>query len=142
MMLRGLLLSRLKLADGRVHPEKRDCVECERNEEVEDFSHWLLLCPRWESERWHLLTRFEERLPNVASLIDIQSAAITDLACEDHGIAQLIYLDCKIWCVHFDCICGLFTYMVLMCILDRTSWGLYPSTVLQVCTLMLLILID
>ena len=27
---------------------------CERNEEVEDFSHWVLQCPRWESERWHL----------------------------------------------------------------------------------------
>ena len=115
MMLRGLLLSRLKLTDERVHPKKRDCVECERNEEVEDCSHWLLRCPKRESERWHLLTRVEERLPNFASLTDdIQSAAIRDLACEDHGITQLTYLDCNIWCIQCDCICGLFTYMCMV----------------------------
>ena len=40
--------------------------------------------PRWDPERQHLLTSVEGRLPDFASLIDdIQSAAITDLACED-----------------------------------------------------------
>ena len=63
------------------------------NEEVEDCNYWLIRCPRWELERRHLLSKVEERLPNFASLTDdIQSAAITDLACEDCGIAQLIYL--------------------------------------------------
>ena len=92
-----------------------DCHTCHHCHQS-DWHHWLLRCPRWESERWHLLTKVEGRLPNFASLTDdIQSAAITDLACEDRGIAQLIYLDYKIWCIQFDCICGLFTYMVLMC---------------------------
>ena len=40
--------------------------------------------PRWDPERQHLLTSVEGRLPDFASLTDgIQSAAITDLACED-----------------------------------------------------------
>ena len=67
------------------------CREYRTNEEVEDCNHWLLRCPRWNPER-HLLTSVEVRLPNFSSLTDgIQSAAITDLACEDGGIAQLIY---------------------------------------------------
>ena len=72
--------------------EERLCRECERNKEVEDCSHWLLRCLRWEFERWHLLTRVEERFPNFAALPDdIQSTAITDVACKDRGIVQLIY---------------------------------------------------
>ena len=40
-----------------------------------------------------------ERLFNFASLSDdIKSAAITDLACEDHRIAQLIY---AMWTARF-----------------------------------------
>ena len=90
-------LCRLKLADGRLYLEKRDCIEsaCRTNEEVEDYNHWLIRCPRWELERRHLLAKVEESLPNFASLTDhddIQSTAIIDLACEDCGIAQLIYL--------------------------------------------------
>ena len=76
------------------------CRECDGNEEVEDCNHWLLQCPRWESERQHLLKRIEERLPTFASLPDdIQSAAIRNLACEDHGIAWRIYL---LWASRFD----------------------------------------
>ena len=70
--------------------EFRQCLARERdgNEEVEDCNHWLLRCPRH-----HLLKRVEKRLPNFASLpYDIQSAAIMNLACEDHEIAQFIYL--------------------------------------------------
>ena len=67
--------------------------------EVEDCNHWLLWCPRWDLERQHLLASVEERLPNFASLADdIQSAAITDLACEDRGIAQVIY---AMWTARF-----------------------------------------
>ena len=56
----------------------------ERKEEVEDFSHWVMRCPRWESERWHLLTRVETRLLSYAPLNNgIQSAAITELVCEE-----------------------------------------------------------
>ena len=50
-------------------------------------------------ERQHLLSSVEERLLNFASLSDdIKSAAITDLACEDHRIAQLIY---AMWTARF-----------------------------------------
>lgn len=73
--------------------------ECERNEEVEDCNHWVLQCPRWESERPHLLTSVEAQLLKFASLTDdIQSAAITDLGCENRGIVQLIYL---VWTARF-----------------------------------------
>ena len=94
MMLRGRTAP-FQIEAGRwkgIPGEERLCRECEGNKEVEDCSHWLLRCPRWESERWHLLTRVEEKLPNFASLPDdTQSTTITDLACEDRGIAQLIY---------------------------------------------------
>ena len=56
------------------------CRECGTNKEIEDCNHWLLRCPRWDSERQHLFTSVEERLPNFALLTeDIQSATITVL---------------------------------------------------------------
>ena len=74
------------------------CRECRTHEEVIDCNHWLLRCPRWNPERY-LLTSVEERFLNFSSLTDgIQSAAITDLACEDGGIAQLIY---SVWTGRF-----------------------------------------
>ena len=66
---------------------------------MEDCNHWLLQCPRWDLERQHLLSSVEERLFNFASLSDeIKSAAVLDLACEDHRIAQLIY---AMWTARF-----------------------------------------
>ena len=66
---------------------------------MEDCNHWLLRCPQWTSDRQLLLTKVEERLHNFASLTDdMQSAAITDLACEDCETAQLIY---RMWTARF-----------------------------------------
>ena len=83
MMLRGGT-GPSQIETGRwkgLSQEERLCRECGRNEEVEDYNHWMLRCPRWELERW-------------------QTSAITDIVCEDRGIAQLIYstpnVDCKI----------------------------------------------
>ena len=82
MMLRGGTAP-FQIETGRwkgISQEERLCRECERNEEREDYNHWMLRCPRWELERW-------------------QSSAITGLVCEDRDIAQLIYIpivDCKI----------------------------------------------
>ena len=68
-----------------------------------------------------------------------QSAAITDLACEDCGIAHaadLLNVDCKIWLIQ--------TVMMCMCIPDSASLlGSVPyiySAVLHVCTLILIII--
>ena len=56
--------------------------------EAEDCNHQLLPCLRWDLERQQLLTNVGERILNFASAIyNIQSAAITDLACVDRGIA-------------------------------------------------------
>ena len=72
MMLRGGTAP-FQIETGRwkgVPQEQRLCRECGSNEEVEDCSHWLLRCPRWESERQHLLARVEEKIPNFTSLTD------------------------------------------------------------------------
>ena len=94
MMLRGETAP-FQIETGRwkgVPCDERVGRECGTNEDIEDCNHWLLRCPRWESERQHLLTSMEERLPNFALLTDdIQSATITDLPCGDHEIARLIY---------------------------------------------------
>ena len=101
MMLRGGTAP-FQIKTGRwkgVPREQRLCRECTTNEEVEDCNHWLLRCPRWDLERQHLMSSVGERLFNFASLSDdIKSAAITDLACEDHRIAQLIY---AMWTARF-----------------------------------------
>ena len=101
MMLRGGTAP-FQIETGRwkgVLREERVCRECGMNEEIEDCNHWLLWCPRWDSEREHLLTSVEERLPNFALLTDdIQSATITDLPCGDHEIAWLIY---SMWTARF-----------------------------------------
>ena len=101
MMLRGGTAP-FQIETGRwkgVPREQRLCRECTTNEEVEDCNHWLLRCPRWDLERQHLMSSVGERLFNFASLSDeIKSAAITDLACEDHRIAQLIY---AMWTARF-----------------------------------------
>ena len=79
MMLRGGTAP-FQIETGRwkgISQEERLCRVCGKNEEREE----MLRCPRWELERW-------------------QSSAITDIVCEDCGIAQLIYstlnVDCKI----------------------------------------------
>ena len=72
-----LPLSKLKLADGK---GVKLCRVCGRNEEVEDYNHWMLRSPRWGLERR-------------------QSCAITGLVCEDREIVPLIHIlnvDCKI----------------------------------------------
>ena len=125
------------------YPEKRDW-ECQRNEEVEDCNHGCYdVLYRWESERWHLLTWGWGRAPQLLHpqpMIDFQSAAITDLACEDCGIAQLIYSE---WTMRFGwfsltvatCSCGLLLWCWCVFLTVPYFRGLYPSAVLQVCTL-------
>ena len=82
MMLRGGSVP-FQIETGRwkgVPRKERVCRECEMTEEIEDCNHWLLRCPQWDSERQHLLTSVEKRLPNFALLTDdIQSSTITDL---------------------------------------------------------------
>ena len=96
MMLRGGTAP-FQVETGRwkgVPQEERVCRECRTNVEVEDCNHQFLRCPRWDPVRRHLLTSVEDMLlPNFVSLADdIQSAAITDLACEDRRVAQLIMI--------------------------------------------------
>ena len=45
MLNGGTAPFRLKLACGREHLGKRLCRECERNEKLEDYNHWMLRCP-------------------------------------------------------------------------------------------------
>ena len=107
--------------------------ECGTNEDIEDCNHWLLRCPRWESERQHLLTSMEERLPIFALLTDdIQSATITDLACGDHEIAWLIY---SVWTARFGLTVFVDIIYDVMCIPDSASLGLLPSAVTCTCVL-------
>ena len=109
---------------------------------MEDCNHWLLWCPRWASDRQFLLTKVEERLRNFASLTDdVQSAAITDLACKDHETAQLIYTECRVQDLADSAWLFLWTISMLYVItLDSASLGLYPSAFLHVCTLIIIII--
>ena len=96
-----LPLSRLKRAGGKAYHENRDCAE-----NVPLMRRWKIattgcygVLGGWDLERQHLQSSVEERLFNFASLSDkIKSAAILDLACEDHWIAQLIY---AMWTARF-----------------------------------------
>ena len=78
------------------------------------------------------LTSVEERLPIFALLADdIQSATITDLACGDHEIAQLIY---SMWTARFGwSSLTIFVSIIydVICIPDSASLGLHllPSAV-------------
>ena len=100
MMLRGGTAP-FQIETGRwkgVPRAERLCKECGSNE-VEDCNHWLLCCPRWEPHRQALLTRVKEKIPNFVSLAhDIQSATITDLACEDRVTAHML---CWMWTERF-----------------------------------------
>ena len=82
MMLRGGTAPfQIELADGKAYLKKRDCVGSVRG--IRKWKTTITGCYGVLGgglERW-------------------QSSAITDIKCEDRGIAQLIYIlnvDCKI----------------------------------------------
>ena len=80
-----------KLAGGREYLRKRHCVGSVR-EWGSGGLQSLDVMMSLVGIRKTALTRVEAQLLNFASSTDdIQSAAITDLACKDRGIGQLIY---------------------------------------------------
>ena len=70
---------------------------------MEGCNHWLLQCLRWDllKDNICMLTNVGKRIPYFAAFVvdNIQSTAITGLACKDPGIAQLhdlFNMDCEI----------------------------------------------